>query len=325
MAVSELPLVSVLVPVLNEEACITEVIERVRGQTHDNLEVVVADGRSTDRTRDLVEQAVRSDPRVRLIDNPGRIQSVGLNRALAASSGEAIVRLDGHSFIEPDYIERCVRLLARTGAAVVGGRMVARPARGETAQAVAVAMHRRWAAGPAAFHGHGASGPADTVYLGCFRRDRLVAVGGWAEDVGVNEDYELNYRIRQAGGVVYFDDTLEVGYQPRSTLRAVARQYFRYGRSKSMTLRKHPRSIKLRQLAPMMLLPLALTALMPGLVGSAGRAVLLAHAIALAILAMRERGLPLGRRCRLAAVAWSMHASWSLGVWVGWLSGGMRR
>jgi glycosyltransferase involved in cell wall biosynthesis len=308
MAVSELPLVSVLVPVLNEEACITEVIERVRGQTHDNLEVVVADGRSTDRTRDLVEQAVRSDPRVRLIDNPGRIQSAGLNRALAASSGEAIVRLDGHSFIEPDYVERCVRLLARTGAA-----------------AVAVAMHRRWAAGPAAFHGHGASGPADTVYLGCFRRDRLVAVGGWAEDVGVNEDYELNYRIRQAGGVVYFDDTLEVGYQPRSTLRAVARQYFRYGRSKSMTLRKHPRSIKLRQLAPMMLLPLALTALMPGLVGSAGRAVLLAHAIALAILAMRERGLPLGRRCRLAAVAWSMHASWSLGVWVGWLSGWMRR
>ena len=325
MAVSDLPLVSVLVPVLNEEACITEAIERVRRQTHDRLEVIVADGGSTDRTRDLVEQAARSDPRLRLIDNPGRIQSAGLNRALAASSGDAIVRLDGHSFIEPDYVERCVHLLARTGADVVGGRMVARPASGETAQAVAVAMQRRWAAGPAAFHGHGASGPADTVYLGCFRRVRLIAVGGWSEDVGVNEDYELNYRIRQAGGVVYFDDAMEVGYQPRATFAAVARQYFRYGRSKAMTLRKHPRSIRLRQLAPMMLLPLALTALAPGPVGSVGRAVLVAHAIALAILAMRERSLSLGQRGRLAAVAWLMHTSWSLGIWAGWLSGPMRR
>jgi GT2 family glycosyltransferase len=228
-----------------------------------------------------------------------------------------IVRLDGHSFIETDYIERCLSVLARTGADVVGGKMMASPSGSATAQVVAVAMHRWWAAGPAAFHGHGVTGAVDTVYLGCFRRDHVVALGGWSEDVGVNEDYELNYRIRRAGGVIYLDGDLGVGYRTRSTLKAVAKQYFRYGRSKAITLRKHPRSIRWRQVAPMALFPLALASLAPGYLGSVGRAGLLTHAIAVTALAMRERSLPLSQRCRLAAVAWLMHTSWSLGIWFG--------
>lgn len=318
-------LVSVLVPALNEAACISDVLARVVQQTYDNLEVIVADGGSTDNTRDLVRQAAQADGRIRLIDNPGRIQSAGLNRALAASSGDVIARLDGHSFVDTDYIDRCVRLLAGTGADVVGGKMLAQPSRSATAQAVAVAMQRWWAAGPAAFHGHGGTGAVDTVYLGCFRRDRLVAVGGWSEEVGVNEDYELNYRIRESGGVVYLDASLEVGYRPRSTFKAVAKQYFRYGRSKAMMLRKHPRSIMSRQVAPMVLFPMAVAGLARGYLGSVGRAGLLAHAIVVAVLAMREQSLPPRWRWRLGVVAWLMHASWSLGFWFGAAFGMPRR
>jgi succinoglycan biosynthesis protein ExoA len=321
VVVTKALLVSVVVPVLNEEPSISDMLARVLRQTYDRLEVIVADGGSTDRTRELVHRAAETDGRIRLIDNPGRIQAAGLNRALAVASGDVICRLDGHSFIDVDYVERCVELLERTGADVVGGRMVARPAPGATAGAVAVAMHRWWAAGPAAFHGHGGSGPVDTVYLGCFRRTRLVEVGGWSEDVGVNEDYELNYRVREAGGVVYLDADLEVGYRPRATFQTVVKQYFRYGRSKAMTLRKHPRSITARQLVPMGLFPMIVAALTPGDIGIVSRVGVVVHVLAIAVLAISDRTLPVGHRWRLGVVAWLMHVSWSLGLWVGMLFG----
>lgn len=313
------PAVSVLVPVLDEEDWIEEVIGRLQAQTTASVEIIVADGRSTDRTRAIVAALAAGDPRVRLVDNPGRAQSAGLNRALGASRAPVVVRLDGHAMVEADYVERCAALLETTGADVVGGRMVARRTtdRGATAEAIELVNGRWWGAGPAAFHHEGRPGFVDTVYLGCFRREALDAAGGWSEEVGVNEDYELNYRIRRGGGRVYYDPALRVSYVPRHTMTALARQYFRYGSSKAATLRRHPGSLRPRQAAPAGLGLVAIAGLAGGRPGRAARAALVAHAALIASCAGRERSVAGHVRTRAAAAAMLMHWCWAAGFWAG--------
>lgn len=308
------PKVSVLMPVLNEAGSIIDSLTRVLQQTVPDLEVVIADGGSEDDTVSRIRGL--GDDRVRLIRNPRRLQSAGLNEALSVARGHVIVRLDARSFVAPDYVERCCDILRSTDAAVVGGRMVPWPSDSSVAKGIAIANTAWWGAGPAAFHGEGAAGPSETVYLGVFQRRWLERVGGWAEDVGVNEDYELNHRIRSAGGIVWFDPSLEVGYRPRSTLRGLARQYARYGRSKATVMRRHPSSVRVRQVLPTMLPPIALVAMgvLPG--RSAARGILGAYVCAVGVLAGRSAGDPAARAAS-AGAAWIMHWAWSLGFWVG--------
>lgn len=315
---AELSSVAVLVPVLDEEAAIGECLDRIMGQTHRDLEVVVIDGGSTDRTVEQVEERMARDPRVRLIRNPARIQSAGLTQALGHLDARVVIRLDARSFVEPDYVARCVALLEATGAAEVGGRMVARPAASTVARGIVHANGAWWGAGPAGFHRAGQAGPADTAYLGAFDVDWLRKVGGWATDLPVNEDWELNYRIRRAGGVVWLDPSLEVGYQPRATLGGLARQYFRYGRGKASVVHRHPESLLPRQVAPALLVPTGLVALVadPPLVRVPARLALLAHVGIVVIGALRLRA-PAGERCAAAAAALVMHWSWAAGAWFG--------
>jgi glycosyltransferase involved in cell wall biosynthesis len=309
-------LVSVVVPVLDEVEAIGECLDRIAVQTWPDLEVIVADGGSRDGTREIVLERAAHDPRIRLVDNPGRLQSAGLNRALSVATGELVVRLDARSFVEADYVARCATQLMDGTRAVVGGRMVPRGGASRTQRGIASANRAPWGAGPARFHRDGAAGPADTVYLGAFRRGWIELAGGWAEDVGVNEDYELNHRIRSLGGVVWLDPTLEVGYQPRSTYRALARQYFRYGRSKAAVVRRHPRSLRARQLAPALLAPVGLCAAIPGSVGRVARVGVLAYAVGVGTLAVRGGGTP-GERAAAGVAAAVMHWSWSAGAWFG--------
>lgn len=315
------PEVSCLVPVLNEEAGIEEMLDRLLGQSFPGMEVILADGGSTDATRRILDEVAARDPRVAWVDNPGRIQGAGLNRALAASRGRFLVRLDGHSFVAPDYVERCVDVLRATGADVVGGRMMPRPGTTPAARGIELAMTRRWGAGPARFHHAGEAGFVETVYLGSFRREALERVGGWSEDVGVNEDFDLNYRIRQTGGRIWYDPTLEVEYQPRQTYRALARQYFRYGRSKDSMLRKRPGSILPRQAAPALLAPAAVGAILGGhRVRWPARVAVASHVAAVAVAAGRERTAPVGTRGRAGVAAGIMHWTWSAGFWAGLVS-----
>jgi succinoglycan biosynthesis protein ExoA len=308
--------VSVLVPVLNEESAIADMLDRLLAQSFPAKEIILADGGSTDGTLLVLRAYANRDQRITITDNPGRLQGAGLNCGLAASTGNVLVRLDGHSFIQPDYIERCVALLESTGADVVGGRMVARTGTGQMAPAIQLAMSRKWGAGPARFHHAGTAGFVETVYLGTFRRESVERAGGWASDVGVNEDFDLNYRIRRAGGRIWYDPTLEVGYQPRETLKALARQYFRYGRSKSSMLKKRPGSALPRQLVPAGLLPLAAVAV-AGPVRVPARALLCAYAVAVATSAEADRGHPAPVRRRAAMAAFVMHWTWSAGFWAG--------
>lgn len=311
------PVATVAVPVLDEERTIAECIRRLREQTVQDIEILIADGGSSDRTRDLVTQAAGEDARIRLLDNPRRLQSAGLNTCLDNAASALIIRMDGHAFVEPDYVERCLEVSGRTGAAVVGGVMVPVPKPGLVPAAVALANRSWWGAGPARFHGGGHAGPAETVYLGAVRASVARRLGGWAEDVGVNEDYEFNHRVRAAGEVVWFDPQLRVQYEPRSSLQGVIRQYFRYGRSKARVMLRHPTSVRWRQLMPLCVGPAVMATLLP--VRAARSVAALgtsAYLVTVALAAARARA-PISVRIVAAAVAVLMHISWSAGAWTG--------
>lgn len=310
-----MPRVSIVLPIYNESADIEASLSRISSQTFQDFEVLMADGGSTDGTLKLLESITASDPRFCVLDNPRRLQSAGLNIALAHCRGEFLVRLDGHSFVEEDYVQRCVDLLDETGAGVVGGRMVAQPVESVVGKAIALANKSPWGAGPAKFHAGAESGPAETVYLGAFRTGVVRDLGGWAEDVGVNEDYELNHRIAKAGHVVWLDVNLGAGYRPRDSLKKLAIQYFRYGRSKAAVMQRHPDSVRIRQVLPSLLLPVAAGLVLRPLrlLGAIGVGV---HTIAVAGGASQANASA-AERSLGAFAALIMHWCWSAGFWFG--------
>lgn len=242
------PTVSVIMPIRNEADRLCDAVASVLTQDYPrSFEVVLAVGPSDDRTAEIAA-GLASDA-VRVVDNPSGRTPSALNAAIAASVGEVVVRVDGHATLSPGYISRAVATLIGTGADNVGG---VQRAEGVTPfeQAVAAAMTSKFGVGDAKFHYGGEAGPTDTVYLGVFRRSALERVGGFDETLIRNQDYELNWRIRDTGGVVWFDPELSVTYRPRSSLPALARQYYEYGWWKAVVLRRHPRSVRWRQLVP---------------------------------------------------------------------------
>ncbi len=305
----EAPSVTVLIPALNEERHISGCLASVLAQTYDGIvEILVMDGGSSDRTCAVAAEF----PKVRIIENPRRIQSAALNRGLQEARGDVVVRVDAHCVLNNDYVERAVDALERTGAGMVGGTMD--PAGQSPMQrAVARAMSSRFGAGPARFHVGGESGWVDTVYLGAFRKDLLLEIGGWAEDVGVNEDAELAYRVSRKSGV-WYEPTMHASYVPRDSLRAVAKQFYRYGRSRATTVRKHPQSLSGRQLvAP---------ALVVGLVSPWRRLVCTLYAGLLAALTLQSATRDgLKAEALFATVLPVMHCSWGVGFFAGHVAG----
>lgn len=195
--------------------------------------------------------------RVRVVDNPGLTAPKGLNAAIAASTGDVVVRCDAGAALPPSYVSTAVAALAETGAQVVGG---VQRAVGHTVmeRAIAIAQTTPFGVGDARYRLGGEAGPVDTVYLGVFPRKVLEQHGGYSADLDRTQDYELNHRIRVAGGTVWFDPRLVVDYRPRSSLRALWRQYFAYGRGRRRVAVRHLRSLRWRQLAaPALVLGLA--------------------------------------------------------------------
>jgi succinoglycan biosynthesis protein ExoA len=255
-------LVSVVIPVRNEAPFIEATIHSILTQDYPGpLEVVIADGMSDDGTREILDRLSSRDTRIRYIDSPTGRTPNGLNLAIGSAKGDIIVRCDGHAELPPGYIRTAVAALSETGAVNVGG--VQRAVGISWMQrAIAYAMSSPIGVGDARFHYGGQPGPVDTVYLGVFRRDALIAAGPFDETLTRNQDYEMNIRLRAKGGTVWFDPRLEVIYRPRRTLRRLWRQYFQYGQWKRRVVKMHPESTRLRQLIP----PLFLVSLLASFV-----------------------------------------------------------
>ncbi|MCB1026613.1 MAG: glycosyltransferase family 2 protein [Microthrixaceae bacterium] len=305
--------------VRNEEADLAATVASIRSQRGGTGPLAIAVAPSDDDTWGVARVLAADDPQITVVENPAGWVSHGLNRAIAATREEFVVRVDGHCTLPPDYTSLAVEALDRTGADVVGGIQSAEGASG-TQQAVAVAMSSRLGVGNSRFHYGGAEGHSDTVYLGVFRRSALERVGGFDETLLRNQDYELNWRIRDTGGEVWLVPSMVVTYRPRPSLRALASQYRQYGTWKRVMLGRHPRSLKLRQLvAPVMVAGVTVTTatgawtedprwLVPG-VGYAAAVTVGGWAAG--------RGTPPATRLRVPAALAVMHWAWGLGFLFG--------
>ena len=295
------PTVSIILPVLNEEAQLERCLRAADEQSYPAIiEVVVADGGSTDETR----AAVARFAKVRVVENPRHIRPAGLNAAIAAASGEIIVRVDARTKLAPDYVERCVAALERSGAAIVGGQM-RYEAHDACQRGIVAAMTSRFGAGPAAFRREGGEPRhVDTVYLGAFRASTIRDMGGYDEWSGGNEDAELAWRAQLFGGV-YLNPSIRSLYLGRDGLGPLACQFYRYGRNRARTIRKHPSSLSWRQLA--------VPALFFGLASPRRRQVLASYvAIVLGRGAVELTRDPPAVPTLLAAFP-TMHSAWGLG------------
>jgi succinoglycan biosynthesis protein ExoA len=297
--------VSVVVPARNEAADIQDCIRSILDQRADaELEVIVVDGSSTDRTPELARSAGAV-----VVPNPDRTTPLALNRGLAAATGDVLIRFDAHSEMGDGYIAACLHALAEEpGAVNVGGWC---EVRGRTAwgAAVAAALSSPLGVGnPRLWRRPRSSARADveTVPFGCFPIDALRRVGGWRGDLVRNQDFELNHRLREAGGRIVFDPAIWFVYRPRETLGALWSQYSQFGRWKAIVLAEAPASLKPRQLAPLGLLATSAAAVL-GPFRPQARAALVAYGLAVAAVARRSGNW------RTAPVVVTIHVAWAAG------------
>ena len=319
------PRVTVIMPIRNEASFIARSLGAVLDQDYPDghLEVLVADGISTDNTRKIVADMARRHPgvTVAVIDNPGRIVPTGMNACLKRATGDVIVRVDGHTIVARDYVERCVAALERTGADCAGGRM---DAISESAfgRAVAVATSSPFGVGGARFHYSPDEEWVDTVYMGAWRREVFDRVGRFDEEMVRNQDDELSYRIRARGGRVLLDPSIRSSYYPRGTLRTLWRQYFQYGYWKVRVLQKHAPQMRARQFVPpAFVLALATLAALAPFSGAARVAWL--GLVGTYLVANLAASLWSARRADPAAAPWlpvvfaTLHLSYGAGFLIG--------
>jgi cellulose synthase/poly-beta-1,6-N-acetylglucosamine synthase-like glycosyltransferase len=320
-----MPSVSIIIPCFNEQTTIHKLLEAIYAQTfpRTDLEVVIADGMSTDGTRGEIATFADSHPdlHIAVVDNLKHHIAAGLNCALKEAQGELIVRLDGHSMPYPNYIEQCVADLEDGLGENVGGVWEIRPG-SETwmAQSIAVAAAHPLGVGDALYRHSGKSAPVDTVPFGAFKRELLALVGFFDETLLTNEDYEFNARIRKSGGKIWLDPSIRSIYFARPTLPGLAKQYFRYGYWKWRMLRRYPNTLRWRQgLPPLFVLSFIVLGIL-GFFLPLFRVLLameiMAYAIAMttagvqAAVKQKKYSLVFGLPLAIA----SMHISWGAGL-----------
>lgn len=317
---SGLPFVSVIIPMRNEQAWIDRCLGSVLAQDWpaDRMEVLVADGLSTDDSPRMLAELGARDPRVRVVQNPGLIVPTGLNLVIAAARGDIIARIDAHTVLEPDYLRRGVELLERTGASNVGGPMICRGG-SPVADAIAAAMGSRFGIG-ATFHFATGEVDCDTVYMGMWPRRVFEDVGLFDEEFVRNQDDELSYRIRKAGGRIVCSPVMKSLYQNRESWKALASQFWQYGVWKVRVLQKHPRQMSIRHFVPpafqagVALLLLVGVVWLPAL--WTGLAAVALYAACLAAVAFAGAPDP-ASRARLWLALVLIHQCWANGFLVG--------
>lgn len=317
-------LVSVIVPCFNEEKTIGLMLAALQRQSYpvSDIEVILADGQSTDQTLAKVAEFQLGNPslEIKVITNPRRIIPAALNLAIQASGGEYIVRLDAHSVPEENYIERCVANLKAGKGDNVGGLWLIQPGdSGWVAQSIAVAAGHPFGAGDARYRYSNLPGEVDTVPFGAYHRSLVDRIGPYDETLLVNEDYEFNTRIRADGGKIYFDPSIRTQYFARPTLAALAHQYWRYGYWKWRMLRRYPKTLRWRQaLPPAMVFGTAMLLLLS--IWSLEALIILVAGIGLYLLLLTGAAIPFARKYKnlrlLVGIPLSimtMHFSWGSG------------
>ena len=310
---SQLPAVSVVLPVLNEELHLANAVQSILSQDYaGELEIILALGPSKDKTNEIAERLASADKRILLVKNPSGRTAAGLNLALNKSTNPVIVRVDAHAQIQQNYISLAIEIMKSSGAVNVGGIMGAQGV-SVFEKAVARAMRSSLGVGASRFHTGGESGYVDTVYLGVFLRAAVIALGGFDERFIRAQDWELNYRLRQAGGKIFFDPRLHVIYRPRSSVKALAKQYFEYGRWRRVVSRRHKGTINYRYLAPPFSLVTALMSIVLAL--TLNKLFIIPAAIygIFLILASLLTGKGITERILLPIVLFTMQMSWGLG------------
>jgi succinoglycan biosynthesis protein ExoA len=309
--------VSVLTPVLNEEEHIRDVVEAMRGQRFDGeLEFIFIDGRSRDRSTEILRELAGDDPRIQLLDNPTGRTPQALNLGLGAARGEFVARMDAHTYYPSRYLQLGVDRLRRGGAAHVSGPQLARGA-GRWSRRVALALTTPLGVGGAQFRSRlEGEVEVDSGFTGIWRRSTLEQQGGWDEDWWNDQDSELAARIRKAGGRIVCLPELSAEYVPRDSLAMLARQYWRYGHYRAKTSGRHPETMRRSHLLP----PGLALALVGGLAGRrTARAGLALYALAALGVSATSAGDADDPRdaAALPLVFLCMHLPWGFGFLAG--------
>jgi len=265
------PFVSVIIPVFNEAAYIQRCLQCVLDQDYppDRYEIIIVDGASTDGTLDMVRAMGQGDQRIKLLHNARRVVPAGLNVGITAAHGDIIIRVDGHAAVAPDFIRMSVLCLQSTSAVCVGGRLET-VGNSYVARGIALAMSTPFGVGSARFRYSDREGYVDTVAFATYRREIFDQIGLFDESLPYNEDDELNFRLRLAGGRIWMTPRIRSKYYSRTTFTDLGKQYFRYGRGKVRVLLKHRRLITLRLLIPPLFIASLTSAMLLGLLGVAG-------------------------------------------------------
>lgn len=317
------PSVAVVVPARNEERAVGPLLDSLDAQTYDHalLEVVIADGGSTDATRSTVEAWDDAHPlRVRVIDNEQRVTASGMNAAIAATGAEIVIVLGAHAAVPVDFVESSVRVLTESGADCAGGLL---ETIGTTVmgQAIAAATTSPFGVGNALFR-TGAVGArdVDTVAFGAYRRELFDRLGGFDVSLVGAEDDELNFRVVRSGGRIRFDPSIRATYYCRTSLRGLAQQYLMYGRGKAWVLKKHRRLPSARMLAPAVLVGglatgvvAAVTLQQPVIV----LVVIIPYGAVVALGALRAGRSSRASRPRIALALVTLHVAYGVGLFAG--------
>lgn len=314
----EQELVTVVVPARDEQAHLAACLDSVLAQTHRCLQVVVVDGASTDRTAEIVREYAARDPRVELLSNPQGVIPVSLNLALAAARGRWLVRVDAHATVPPDYVATAVELLSAGRWAAVGGR---KDGVGTTpaGRAVAAVMASRFGVGGSTYHHGTRPQEVEHVPFGAYSVEVARELGGWDPRLTVNQDFELDHRLRKAGHRLLFDPRLTIQWHCRQSVPDLFRQYHRYGRGKVRVARLHPDSVRPRHLAaPALVAALGVAAVIVPRRPAVAAAVMAPYAALLAgVAAQVGRGVDRQARPWVAPGFLAMHLGWGLGFWRG--------
>lgn len=317
-----LPSITVVMPVLNEEAHLEASVQSILAQSYPSeIELIIALGPSSDGTNKIAKALAKKDKRIKLLDNERGLTTVGLNAAIKLAKHDYIVRIDAHSEPEPNYFYDGIRILLEQDADEVGGIM---QAKGHSAfqKAVAYAYTSRWGIGAASYHIGGQAGEAESAYLGIFKKSALERVGGYDESIIRGEDWDLAQRIKRTGGKVWFSPQLKVTYWPRGRFSRLVKQFYSTGVWRGDLTRRDIAAASKRYFAP----PLLVLGLLAGLILLAfgqniGILPAAAYLLGITMVAVLAAGLSLKSRVALVAALAAMHLSWGWGFLRGFVRG----